>query len=164
MLFVCEYHGGQIAQRTPPSIVRLLARLPRVLHEDVGRERPPLGERALADLGVVGEDAQCHVRDADPRPRRRAVVEKLEFAVLVVRAARNRVDVDLIEIVFARVLDRDAAFERVAALHLGRRVREHMDRPFRRRRIRPTVDARERVDRDTRDLVRISFLSGKMYG
>ena len=67
MLFVCEYHGGQSTQRTPPSIVRLLRRLPRVLHEDVGRERAPLGQRALADLGVVREQAQRRVGDAERR-------------------------------------------------------------------------------------------------
>ena len=45
----------------------------------------------------------------------RPAVWELEPAVLVVGAAGNRVDVDLVEVVLARVLDHDAALERVAA-------------------------------------------------
>ena len=64
-------------------------------------------QRALADLRVVREEAQRHVGDADARPPARAVAE-VELAVLVVRAAGDRVDVDLVEVVLARVLDGDA--------------------------------------------------------
>ena len=44
-----------------------------------------------------------------------AVVEELEPAVLVVRAARNGEHVDLVEVVFARVLEDDTRLERVAS-------------------------------------------------
>ena len=127
-------------------------RPPGVLHEDVGRQRPPLRERPLPDLRIVAEQPHRRVRDREAGAAG-AVVEELEPAVLVVRAARNRLHVDLIEIVLARVLDDDASLERVPPLHQRHGVRERVDRPLRGRRIRTAVDLGKGRDRDGRNLV-----------
>src|SRR5690606_12238355 len=113
---------------------QLARRPPRILHEDVGRERPPLREVALAELGVVGEQPERDVRDGRARAARTGVAE-LEAAVMVVRAARNGADVDLVEVVLTRVLDLDAGLERVAPADPRRDVADRVDRTGRERRI-----------------------------
>ena len=91
---------------------------------------------------------------AMPRPVRPLErVAEIELAVLVVGAARDRVHVDLVEVVLTRPLDGDARLHRVPALHPRERVGPQVDRPLRRRRVRAAVDRRERVDVDRRDLV-----------
>ena len=149
--------GGRVPGRpvdvAEPAFDRQRAgRLPRILHEHVGRERAPLREVALPELGVVVEEPQRHVRDARAGAAG-AVVEELEAAVLVVRAARNGADVDLVEVVFTRIFDLQARLERVAALDPRRRVGDGVDRAARRRRIRTAVDLAEARDRDGRNLV-----------
>ena len=156
--------GGRVPRRPEGPAEAALdgqvrTRLPRVLHEHIGRERAPLGQRAFPDLGVIAEQAQRHVRDRQPGPAG-AVVEELERPVLVVGAAGNRRDVDLVEIVFARVLDDDAGLERVAALDHRRRVRERVDRAARERRVGAAVDGAEPGEVDRRDLV-LDLLAGE---
>ena len=109
---------------------QLLGRLPRILKEDVRGERSPFCESPLAELGVVAHQAERGVRDCQARAARTGV-EKFKSAVLVVRAAGNRVDVDLVEVVLARVLDRDPRLQRVTPLDQRRRIGEQIDRPRR---------------------------------
>ena len=90
-------------------------RLPAVLQVGVHRERAPLGERALADLAVVGEQPHRRVRHGEAGPAGAAVGE-LEAAVLVVGVARLRADVDLIEVVLAGIFEDHAGLERVPRL------------------------------------------------
>ena len=89
-----------------------------------------------------------------PSPERRgpAVAER-ELPVLVVGAARNGVDVDLIEVVLAGIFEHHAGLERVAPLHHGGGVGDGVNRAGGECRVRPAVDAGERVDVDRRDLV-----------
>ena len=135
-------------------------RPPGVLHEDVGRQRPPRRERPLTDLRIVAEQPHRRVRDREPGAGG-AVVEELEPAVLVVRAAGNRLHVDLIEIVLARVLDDDAGLDRVPAFHQRHGVLERVDRPLRGRRIRTAVDLGEGRDRNGWNLVGDLLVRGK---
>ena len=65
---------------------------------------------ALAELGVVAVQAQGDVADREPRAAL-TIVEELEPSVLVVGAARDCRDVDLIEIVLARILDEGARLQ-----------------------------------------------------
>ena len=97
------------------------------------------------------------------RPERAAatVVER-ELAVLVVGAAGDGVHVDLIEIVLAGVLDRNAGFVSVAALHERRGVREGVNRPRRGRWIRTTVQPAEVLHVDRRNLV-LELLPDREY-
>ena len=131
---------------------QLVGRLPRILKEHVGRKRAPLGQRALSELRVVAEQPEGDVGDRETRSSR-TIVEEFEPAVLVVRAARNRRDVDLIEVVFAGVLDDSARLERVAPFHERRAIRHCVNRPARERGVRSAADLVEAVDRDRRDLV-----------
>src|SRR5207245_10170564 len=103
--------------------------------------------RTVADLGVVTEEADSGVRDGQAGPAG-AVVEELEPAVLVVRAAGDRLHVDLIEVVLTRVLDDEAGLDRVAPFDERRGVREGVNGSLRRRRVGPAVDLGEVGDRD----------------
>src|SRR5438046_8323390 len=89
---------------------QLLGRLPRILEEDVGRQRPPFREGTLSELRVVAVQAERRVRHGQAGAAA-AVVEELESPVLVVRATGDGVDVDLVEIVLARILDCDTRLE-----------------------------------------------------
>ena len=153
MLLVVEYHGGQNAQRKPPSIVRRSRRLPRVLDEDVGRQRAPLGQRALADLGVVAE--QAHGRRSRPRarcpPARLSRNSNRPFWLLVPPGMAAT-------LIWSKSSSPEystttPALNVVASLDQRGRVRAGMDRTARERRVRTAVDLVEARDRDRRELV-----------
>src|SRR5262249_22791653 len=101
--------------------------LPAILSEELPRGRAPGRVGAPADLGVVREEAEGRVGEREAG-RVRPVVTEFETAVLVVRGARNRLDVDLVEVVLARTLDVDAELDRVGSLDPRHVVVEHVDR------------------------------------
>ena len=138
---------------------QLVGRLPAVLHEGVHRERAPFRERPCADLAVVGEEPHRGVRHRDTGTAGAAVGE-LEAAVLVVRVAGLRVDVDLIEVVLSGVFDEDTCLEGMTTLQVTDVVRPRIDRSAGRGWIRSAVHFREVRDRNRRNLV-LDFLAGK---
>src|SRR5215470_158059 len=77
---------------------QIACRLPGILHEDIRCERAPLGERTLANFTVVAEQAQRDIRHGKTGTAS-AIVLKLEPPILIVRTTRDRLHVDLIEIV-----------------------------------------------------------------
>ena len=98
-------------------------------------------KRALAELGVAVNTPSAI--SAMPTPVRAVPLLRnanCPFWLLVLPGIG--VDVDLVEVVLARVLDHDAALERVAAVDPGRRVDTVWIGPLRRGRIRTAVDAR----------------------
>ena len=78
---------------------QLVRRSPGVLNKRGPSLAIGIRLRPLADFGVTGEGAQRRVRDRRPGWRH---VRELESAVLIVGAAGNRLDVDLVEIILAR--------------------------------------------------------------
>src|SRR5207344_2154097 len=115
----------------------VVGRSPGVLDEHVRRRRTPLGQGALADFSIAREHSERGVRYPGARAERTGRrVRELEPAVLVVRTSRDRLNVDLIEIVFTRVFERHAGLERMPAAQVRGRVVERINRTARRGRVR----------------------------
>src|SRR5262249_42338737 len=119
--------------------------LGRLVTEDGGGEGPARRAGVLSDLRVVGEESHRRIRDREAGAAG-TVVEELEAAVLIVRASRNRLDVDLIEVILARVLDDHTGLDGMTPFDERRRVREAANRSLRRGRVGPAVDLGEAGD------------------
>lgn len=116
-------------------------------------------EAAGADLGVGGEQPERRVGDTGARAGGAAgpdVVE-LESSILIVGAAWNAGDVDLIEVVLAGALKQRAELQRVVADDFGDVIRDTVDRSRRTGRIRAAVDLADIGHDKGRDLV-LNFL------
>src|SRR4051794_2107564 len=97
--------------------MQLWCHLPGVLREELPHRAAVGRVRAVAKLGIDIEQPQCSIGDPESRAAWRAVQES-EAAILVVRATRNSLHVDLIEIVLTGLLIQESGLESMASLDL----------------------------------------------
>src|SRR6266403_5628205 len=122
---------------------QILPGLPGVLGEPFPHVGAEDGVRAMADFGIGVEQTQGGVCDRDSRRPARSAISEQELPVLIVRASGARHDVDLIIVVFAGSLPKEAEFQRVILLYPGEAVGYVIDGARGVRRIRPTAQVRE---------------------
>src|SRR5215472_2596507 len=130
--------------------------LPRVLPEEVVRLTAPLRIGLRSNLGVIVGKSVGEVRHGDTRgcTVTGPVVAKGEVTVLIVRTARNGIDVDLIVIVLARVHQLEATLDRVISQDFRDAVGVRIYRAARVRGVRSASEAVEiPKPADRRDLV-----------
>src|SRR5438105_702807 len=93
---------------------QLLPGLPGILREALPHAAAEDGVSAVADFRIGAEQSDSSIGDSEPGPARRAIGEQ-ELAVLVVRAGRASLDVDLVIVVLAGVLIQAAKLQGVAS-------------------------------------------------
>ena len=99
--------------------VQFWSNFPGILGEFLRHISSPDGQCARSDFGITVGVSHREIGDAHTGGGAGAAVGEYEIAVLIVAAAGNGGDVDLIAVVLARVLKIDAGLERVIAPDLG---------------------------------------------
>src|ERR1700682_6273409 len=87
--------------------VQLGCHLPGVLREELPHRAAVGRVRAVAQFGIDIEKPQGRIGDSESRAPWRAVQEG-ETAILIVRATRNALHVDLVEIVLTGFLEQES--------------------------------------------------------